>query len=84
VRAPDPRLNAPATASFAQVRQAIIARTGQDVLTTLADVLRAPGFRCICGATVSATSRCATHAGISQRPARRCRPLLAPAIADSR
>ena len=45
VRAPDPRLNALAAASFAQVRQEIIARTGQDVLATLADVLRAPGFR---------------------------------------
>jgi hypothetical protein len=45
VRAPDPRLNALAAASFALVRQEIIARTGQDVLATLADVLRAPGFR---------------------------------------
>ena len=45
VRAPDPRLNAQAAASFAQVRQEIIARTGQDVLATLADVLRSPGFR---------------------------------------
>lgn len=44
VSAPDPRLNALAAASFAQVRQVIIARTGQDVLATLADVLRAPSF----------------------------------------
>ncbi len=45
VRAPDPRLNALAAASFAQARQEIIIQTGQDVLATLADVLRAPGFR---------------------------------------
>lgn len=45
VRAPDPQLNALAAASFAQVRREIIARTGQDALATLADVLRAPGFR---------------------------------------
>lgn len=44
VRAPDPRLNALAAACFAQVRQEVIARTGQDVLAVLADVLRAPGF----------------------------------------
>lgn len=44
VRAPNPQLNALAAASFAQVRQEIIARTGQDVLATLADVLRAPNF----------------------------------------
>jgi hypothetical protein len=44
VRAPEPRLNALAAASFAQVRQEIIARTGQDVLAVLADVLRSPGF----------------------------------------
>jgi hypothetical protein len=44
VQAPDPRLNALAAASFAQVRQAIIASTGQDVLATLADALRVPGF----------------------------------------
>lgn len=41
VRAPNPQLNALAAASFAQVRQEIIARTGEDVLATLADVLRA-------------------------------------------
>ncbi len=45
IRAPDPRLNALAAASFAQVRQEIVTQTGQDVLATLADVLRAPGFR---------------------------------------
>lgn len=44
VRAPNPQLNALAAASFAQVRQEIIARTGEDVLATLADVLRAPNF----------------------------------------
>ena len=44
VRTADPRLNAQAAASFALVRQAVIAQTGQDVLAILADALRAPGF----------------------------------------
>jgi len=45
VRAPNPRLNALAAASFTQVRQEILAATGQDVLAVLADVLRHPSFR---------------------------------------
>ncbi len=45
VVAPNPRLNARAAASFAQVREAIRARTGQDVLAVLGDVLRAPSLR---------------------------------------
>lgn len=45
VRAPNPRLNALAAASFARVRQEIVAQTGQDVLAVLADALRHASFR---------------------------------------
>jgi hypothetical protein len=45
VQAPDPRLNAVAAASFAQVRAEIRIQTGRDVLAVLADVLRAPAFQ---------------------------------------
>ncbi|HEU5090885.1 MAG TPA: hypothetical protein VFT99_25715 [Roseiflexaceae bacterium] len=45
VRAPDPRLNAQAATSFAQVRAEILTTTGRDLLAVLADVLRAPGFQ---------------------------------------
>jgi hypothetical protein len=44
VTAPDGRLIAPAATSFQAVREEIKARTGQDVLAILADVLRQPGF----------------------------------------
>lgn len=44
VQAPNPRLNALAAASFARVRAELMARTGADVLATLADALRAPAF----------------------------------------
>jgi hypothetical protein len=44
VNAPNPRLIAPAAASFATVRAEIAERTGVDALATLADVLRAPSF----------------------------------------
>jgi hypothetical protein len=45
VTAPQPRLVAPAAASFAEVRQEIKERTGIDALSVLGDVLRAPSFR---------------------------------------
>jgi murein DD-endopeptidase MepM/ murein hydrolase activator NlpD len=44
VTAPQPRLVAPAAASFAEVRQEISDRTGIDALSVLGDVLRAPSF----------------------------------------
>lgn len=44
VTAPNPRLSAPAAASFAAVRAEIAERTGVDALAVLADVLRAPSF----------------------------------------
>src|SRR5581483_7046228 len=44
VDAPNPRLIAPAAASFAAVRDEIAERTGVDALAILADVLRAPSF----------------------------------------
>jgi len=44
VTAPDPRLVAPAVASFAAVRAEIQERTGVDALAVLADVLRQPSF----------------------------------------
>ncbi len=44
VTAPQPRLIAPAAASFAAVRQEIVDRTGSDALAVLGDVLRAPSF----------------------------------------
>lgn len=44
VTAPNPRLIAPAAASFATVRAEILERTGVDALAILADVLRAPSF----------------------------------------
>ncbi len=45
VSAPQPRLVAPADASFAQIRAEILARSGADALAVLADVLRDPAFR---------------------------------------
>jgi hypothetical protein len=44
VTAPNPRLIAPAAASFAAVRAEVVERTGVDALAILADVLRAPSF----------------------------------------
>ncbi len=44
VVAPQPRMVAPAAASFAAVRQEIVERTGLDALAVLGDVLRAPSF----------------------------------------
>jgi hypothetical protein len=44
VIAPNPRLIAPAAASFAAVRAEILARTGIDALAVLGDVLRQPSF----------------------------------------
>jgi murein DD-endopeptidase MepM/ murein hydrolase activator NlpD len=44
VTAPQPRLVAPAAASFVEVRQEIVDRTGVDALAVLGDVLRAPSF----------------------------------------
>jgi hypothetical protein len=44
VIAPQPKLVAPAAASFAAVRQEIVERSGIDALHVLADVLRHPSF----------------------------------------
>jgi hypothetical protein len=44
VIAPNPRLIAPAAASFAAVRAEILERTGVDALAVLGDVLRQPSF----------------------------------------
>jgi murein DD-endopeptidase MepM/ murein hydrolase activator NlpD len=44
VNAPNPRLIAPAAASFATVRAEIVERSGVDALAILADVLRAPSY----------------------------------------
>jgi len=44
VTAPNPRLIAPAAASFAAVRAEILERTGVDALAVLGDVLRQPSF----------------------------------------
>ena len=44
VTAPNPRLSAPAAASFAAVRAEIAERSGVDALAVLADVLRAPSL----------------------------------------
>jgi hypothetical protein len=44
ITAPNPRLIAPAAASFATVRAEIAERSGVDALAILADVLRAPSF----------------------------------------